>query len=77
MEKIDAETLESLLDKNPRVNREAIKARQEKLSKDGPRVKITGDSASPYGRKRIASDEQIKWRSPSRLGSRRTRYQSM
>ena len=77
MEKLDAKALEALLDLNPQVDREAIEARKAKLSKEGPRVRITGDSASPYGGKRATSDDQMKWRFANRLGRRRTGYQSM
>ncbi|HVA84611.1 MAG TPA: hypothetical protein VNF28_06895 [Candidatus Binataceae bacterium] len=77
MEKLDPKAMEGLLDLNPQVDREAIEARKEKIAKEGPCVRITGDSASPYGRKRVTSDEQVKWRTANRPGRRRTRYQSM
>jgi hypothetical protein len=77
MDELDERALEALLDLNPQVDRKVIKARQEKLSKEGPRVRISGDAVSPYSGRRVAPDDQVKWRSENRPGRRRTRYQSM
>lgn len=75
MEKLDADGLETLLKLNPHLDREAIKARQDKIAKEGPRARISGDSASPYRGKRAAIEDRVKWQSAQ--GKRRTRYQNM
>ena len=55
MEKLD---IESLLEKNPQVDREAIKRRQQRLigKKSEP---LKGNPASPYGGKKAAPDTRI------------------
>ncbi len=76
METLDAETLEALLKLNPQLDREAVKARREKISKEGPSARIGGDSASPYRGKRVSANDRVKWQSSDRA-VRRTGYQSM
>jgi len=75
MDKLNADVLEALLKLNPHLDREAIEARQEKISKEGPRGRVSGDSASPYGGRRATIDDRVKWQSERR--NRRSRYQTM
>jgi hypothetical protein len=56
MEKLD---IDSLLDKNPQVDREAIKRRQEKVDDKKPDT-IKGNPASPYGGRRATTDTRLK-----------------
>jgi hypothetical protein len=59
MEKLD---IEALLDKNPQVDREAIKARRARPAKEEARTPLKGgDPASPYGGRRVITDDKMRW----------------
>ena len=61
--------IDDLLDKNPQVDREMIKRREEKLRKMTPE-QLKGNPVSPYGGRRAIPDTRLK---PSTLRiSRRT-----
>jgi hypothetical protein len=51
--------IDNLLDKNPQVDREAIKRRQEKVNREKPE-QLKGDPASPYGGRRATPDTRLK-----------------
>jgi hypothetical protein len=56
MEKLD---IESLLDKNPQVDRDAIRRRLEKGESAKPE-QIKGNPASPYGGRRATPDTRVR-----------------
>ncbi len=59
--------IEALLEKNQQVDRDVIKARQEKIARLGP-VKPKGRHIiSPYGGRRVALDDKVNSASVRRL----------
>lgn len=67
MRKLD---LEALLEKNEQVDREVIKARQEKIGKSGSVKNKGGHIISPYSGRRVTVDDKMKWTTLRKLPTR-------
>jgi hypothetical protein len=69
MEKLN---IEALLDKNPQVDREKIRARLGKIIKEGPLKSKPARPISPYTGRRVTTDDKMEWSYARRLPARKS-----